>query len=171
MLVNLPPERFSKDARDFSAQLRKHYGWILDQPMIPAGHSSFEQYLTDRILKGRGDRWIDRLELNVVSRACEVLGLRITKGPDASLTGHRQADWMSFGASGYDVLKDRPAALSDCLTAMAREEGVDGRFFGRLFGPWTTWLKSRSLGDEFERLCCTNRIVTGLPPVASEHVV
>ncbi len=136
MLVTLPPEKFSKDARDFSAQLRKHYGWILDQPMIPAGHSPLEQYLTDRILKRRGDRWIDRLELNVVSRACEVLGLRITKGPDASLAGHREADWMSFGASGYDVLKNGPAALSDCLTAMAREEGVDGRFFGRLFGPW-----------------------------------
>ncbi|GGG68974.1 hypothetical protein GCM10011415_15360 [Salipiger pallidus] len=88
----------------------------------------------------------------MVSRACEVLGLRITKGPDASLTGHREADWMSFGASGYDVLKDGPAALSDCLTAMAREKGVDRRFFGRLFGPWTTWLKSRSLGDEFEPL-------------------
>lgn len=152
MLVKLPPEKFSKDARDFSAQLRKHYGWILDQPMIPAGHSPFEQYLTDRILKGRGDRWVDRLELNVVSRACEVLGLRIAKGPDASLAGHREADWMSFGVSGYDVLKDGPMALSGCLAEMAREDGVDGRFFGRLFGPWTTWLKSRSLGDEFEPL-------------------
>jgi|GEM_PF-4991275 len=152
MLVSFPPEKFSKDARDFSAQLRKHYCWILDHPMIPADLSPFEQYLTDRILKGRGDRWIDRLELNVVSRASEVLGLRIAKGPDASLAGHREADWRSFGAVGYDVLKDGPVALSDCLAAMAREEGVDGRFFGRLFGPWTTWLKSRSLGDEFEPL-------------------
>ncbi|WP_252737603.1 hypothetical protein [Citreicella sp. C3M06] len=59
---------------------------------------------------------------------------------------------MSFGASGYDVLKDGPVALSDCLAALSREDGVDGRFFGRLFGPWTTWLKSRSLGDEFESL-------------------
>jgi len=152
MLVSLPPEKFSKDARDFSAQLRKHYGWILDQPMIPAGHSPFEQYLTDRILKGRGDRWIDRLELNVVSRACEVLGQRIAKGPDASLAGHREADWRGFGALGYDVLKGGPVALSDCLAAMAREEGVDGRFFDRVFGAWATWLKSRSLGDEFEPL-------------------
>ncbi len=152
MLVSLPPEKFSKDARDFSAQLRKHYVWVVDQPMIPAGHSPFEQYLTDRILRGRGDRWIDRLELNVVSRACEVLGLRIAKGPDASLAGHREADWRSFGALGYDVLRSGPVALSDCLAAMAREAGVDGRFFGRLFGPWTTWLKSRSLGDEFEPL-------------------
>ena len=53
---------------------------------------------------------------------------------------------------GYDVLTNGPVALSDCLEAMACEEGVDGRFFGRLFGPWTTWLKSRSLGDEFEPL-------------------
>ncbi|MCA0851042.1 TniQ family protein [Salipiger thiooxidans] len=152
MLVNLPPEKFSKDARDFSAQLRKHYGWILDQRMIPAELSPFEQYLSDRILKGRGDRWIDRLELNVVSRACEVLGLRIAKGPDASLAGHIEADWMSFAAMGYDVLKDGPVALSECLAAMAREDRVDGRFFGRVFGAWATWLNNRSLGDEFEPL-------------------
>lgn len=152
MLVILPPEKFSKDARDFSAQLRKHYFWVRDQPMVTADHSPFEQYLSDRILKGRGERWIDRLELNVVSRACEVLGLRIARGPDASMTGHREADWMSFVASGYDVLKEGPVALSDCLTAMAREDSVDGRFFGRVFGAWATWLKSRTLGDEFEPL-------------------
>ncbi|MBL3609008.1 TniQ family protein [Rhodovulum sulfidophilum] len=152
MLVSLPPEKFSKDARDFSAQLRKHYGWILDQPVIYADHSPFEEYLTNRILKGRGERLLDRLELNVVSRACEVLGLRIAKGSDASLAGHREADWMSFGALGYEVLKGGPLALSDCLAAMAREDGVDGRFFGRVFGAWATWLKSLSLGDEFEPL-------------------
>lgn len=53
---------------------------------------------------------------------------------------------------GLRRAEDGPVALSDCLAAMAREEGVNGRFFGRLFGPWTTWLKSRSLGDEFEPL-------------------
>lgn len=152
MLVSLPVEKYSKDGRDFSAQLRKHYGRIVDQPLVQADHSRFEQYLTDRILKGRGDQWIDRFELNEVSRACEVLGLRIAKGPDASLVGHREADWMSFGALGYDVLKDGPVALSECLAAMAREDGVDGRFFDRVFGAWATWLKSRSLGDEFEPL-------------------
>ncbi len=152
MLVSLPPERFSKNARDFTARLQKHYGWILDEPVIHADHSLFEQYLTGRVLKGRGARWIDRLELNVVSRASEVLGLRIAKGPDALLVGNSEADWMSFGVLGYDVLKDGPTALSDCLAAMAHEGGVDGRFFGRVFGAWTTWLNSRSLGDEFEPL-------------------
>ena len=152
VLVSLPPEKFSKDARDSTAQLRKHYCWILEQPIVQADRSSFEQYLTDCILKGRGERWIDRLELDVVSRASEVLGLRIAKGPDALLVGHSEADWMSFGALGYDVLKEGPTALANCLAAMAREDGVDGRFFGRVFGAWTTWLKSRSLGDEFEPL-------------------
>ncbi len=130
VLVSLPPEKFSKDARDFSAQLRKHYCWILEQPVIHADHSLFEQYLTNRVLKGRSALWIDRLELNVVSRASEVLGLRIAKGPDALLVGHSEADWMNFGALGYDVLKDGLTTVSDCLAAMAREHGVDGRFFG-----------------------------------------
>ncbi|AVW93472.1 hypothetical protein DA792_14630 [Celeribacter baekdonensis] len=152
MLMSLPAEKFHKDARDFAAQLRKHHGWILDQPVLQATPSPFEAYLTNRILSGRGDRWIDRLELNVASRACEVLGLRIAKGPDAALAGHSERDWMTYGALGYDILKDGPVALTDCLAAMAHEDGADGRFFGRLFGPWMAWLKSRSLGDEFEPL-------------------
>ncbi|RAK20057.1 hypothetical protein ATI53_100757 [Salipiger aestuarii] len=69
---------------------------------------------------------MDRLELNVASRACEVLGLRIAKGPDAALAGHSEQDWMNYGALGYDILKDGPAALTDCLAAMAHEGGADG---------------------------------------------
>ncbi len=152
MLVCLPAEKFYKDAKDFAAQLRKYRGWILDQPVTQANHSAFELYLTNRILSERGERWIDRLELNVASRACEVLGLRIAEGPDAALKGYSEAEWMSYGDQGYDILKNGPSALSDCLTAMGREDGVDRRFFGRLFGPWMAWLKSRSLGDEFEPL-------------------
>ncbi|MBQ2262447.1 MAG: TniQ family protein [Loktanella sp.] len=152
MLICLPPEKFHKDARDFAAQLQKHHDWILDQPVVQANSSPFEAYLTNRILSGRGDRWIDRLELNVASRACEVLGLRIAKGPDAALAGHSEPDWMNYGVLGYEILKEGPLALSSCLADMAREDGVDGRFFGRLFGPWMAWLKSRSLGDEFEPL-------------------
>ncbi|UOA28261.1 hypothetical protein DSM107133_03006 [Pseudosulfitobacter sp. DSM 107133] len=152
MLISLPAEKFHKDARDFAAQLRKHHVWILDQPVVHANPSPFEAYVTNRILSGRGDRWIDRLELNVASRACEVLGLRVAKGPDAALAGHSEADWMTYGFLGYDILKDGPVALSNCLADMAREDVVDGRFFDRLFGPWMAWLKSRSLGDEFEPL-------------------
>ncbi|TQS74051.1 TniQ family protein [Rhodobacteraceae bacterium] len=152
MLISFPAEKLHKDARDFAAQLRKHHGWILDQPVVKAPPSPFEAYISNRILSGRGDRWIDRLELNVASRACEVLGLRIARGPDAALAGHSEPDWMIYGALGYDILKDGPDALSECLIAMARVDGVDGRFFGRLFGPWMAWLKSRSLGDEFEPL-------------------
>jgi len=152
MLACLPAEKFNKDARDFAAQLQKHHGWILDQPVGQADSSPFEAYLTNRILSGRGDRWIDRLELNVASRACEVLGLRIAKGPDAALAGHSEPDWRKYGVLGYHLLKDGPAALSDCLAALAREDGADSRFFCRLFGPWIAWLKSRSLGDEFEHL-------------------
>lgn len=152
MLVCLPAEKFHKDARDFAAQLRKHHVWILDQPVVQANPSPFEAYIASRILSGRGDRWIDRLELNVASRACEVLGLRIAKGPDAALARHSEPDWMTYGVLGYDILKDGLVAFADCLAAMAHEDGADGRFFGRLFGPWMAWLKSRSLGDEFERL-------------------
>ncbi len=126
LLVCLPAERFHKDARDFAAQLQKHHDWILDQPLVQANSRPFEAYLTHRILSGRGDRWMDRLELNVASRACEVLGLRIAKGPDAALAGHSEQDWINYGALGYDILKDGPAALTDCLAAMAHEGGADG---------------------------------------------
>ncbi|WP_378946274.1 hypothetical protein [Paracoccus sp. R86501] len=75
MLVCLPAEKFYKDAKDFAAQLWKYHGWILDQPVAQVNCSAFELDLTNRILSGQGERWFDRLELNVASRAYEVLGL------------------------------------------------------------------------------------------------
>lgn len=54
--------------------------------------------LTNRILNRHRKLWIDHLELNVGSRACEVLGLRISKGSDAARAGHSEADWVDCGA-------------------------------------------------------------------------
>jgi hypothetical protein len=100
-LVSLPPEKFTKDGRDFTAQIRKHFDWIARQKPVRAESNEFEDYLTTRLLKGRGDAWIDELELNVVSRACEILGLLIGVGSEAKLTGHTQTEWARFGQQGY----------------------------------------------------------------------
>jgi len=152
MLVSLPPEKFTKDGKDFTAQIRKHFDWVLSQAPVPAEQSAFEHYLTARVLKGRGDEWIDSLDLNVASRACEVLGLLLAKGPDVSLSGHTEKDWAQFGAAGFEVLKEGAEALSTCLRDQVAQVEGDRRFFAKVYGPLITWLRGRGLGEEFEPL-------------------
>jgi hypothetical protein len=152
MLLSLPPEKFTKDGKDFTVQIRKHFDWILSQRSIPNEHSAFECYLIERVLQGRGDDWIDSLELNVASRACEVLGLLLTKGAEAKLSGHTEKDWAIYGAVGYEILKEGAEALSLCLCDLETHEGGDHRFFAKIYGPFITWLRGRGLGEEFEPL-------------------
>ncbi|PTW33649.1 MULTISPECIES: hypothetical protein [Rhodovulum] len=150
--MSLPPETFSRNGKDFTAQIRKHFDWILAQEPVPADHTPFERYLAARVLTGRKGDWIDSLALNVASRACEVLGLLLDRGPEAALTGHGAADWVRFGARGYEVLSAGPDALCACLAAVAGADGGRRRFFGRAYGPWMAWLGGRGLGEEAEPL-------------------
>ncbi|MER5173264.1 TniQ family protein [Thioclava kandeliae] len=151
LLVTLPPEKFTKDGRDFTAQVRKHFGWVLSQGIVPAETGSFEHYLSQRILNGRGDAWLDGFELNIAARLCEVLGLLLEKGPEASLSGHNEQDWARYGEAGFQVLKGGELAFLGCLQELA-EQHAEKRFFGRIYGPLVTWLQGRGLGNEVEPL-------------------
>ncbi|WP_339111887.1 TniQ family protein [Thioclava sp. GXIMD2076] len=151
LLVTLPPEKITRDGRDFAAQIRKHFDWVLSQNFVPAATGSFECCLMERILSGRGDAWLDRLELNVAARLCEVLGLLLKKGPEATLSGHGEHEWAQYGEAGYQVLKGGELAFSSCLQELA-EQHAEKRFFGRIYGPLMKWLQSRGLGDEVEPL-------------------
>ncbi|WP_339108026.1 TniQ family protein [Thioclava sp. GXIMD4216] len=151
LLVTLLPEKFTKDGRDFAAQVRKHFGWVLSQGIVPAETGSFERYLLRRILNGRGDAWLDRFELNIAARLCEVLGLLLKKGPEATLSGHDEHDWGQYGEAGYQVLKGGELGFLACLQELA-EQHAEKRFFGRIYGPLVTWLQGRGLGDEVEPL-------------------
>lgn len=92
------------------------------------------------------------MELNVASRACEVFGLLREKGPDGRLSGHSEAEWTRFGQSGFEVFRHGQEAVTKEMERLLSSPGADRRFFSRVYGPFTTWLNDRGLGDEFEPL-------------------
>ncbi len=151
-LINLPSAKHSRNRQDFTAQLRKHWDFL--QSAVPTAQPTtpFEIWLFNRIMGRRGTGLIDRLELNVASRACEMLGLLLDRGPNAKRTGRSEQDWAQFAQSGFDVLNDGEEALSDCLTELMSRENADRRFFSTVYGPFTDWLNGRGLGEEFEPL-------------------
>lgn len=152
-LMSLPREAFTLHGYDFTAQIRKHWQLIEGAGLKPQAHTPFEAYLCRRIAGERGAAWIDRLELNVVSRACEVFGLlREQQGPDGKLSGHSDAKWAYFCQKGFEVFQQGADAVIAEMKRMLSRPGVDRRFFSRVYGPFTTWLNGRGLGDEFEPL-------------------
>ena len=151
-LMSLPAEAFTLHGYDFTAQLHRHWQLIERREPASQDHSAFEGYLWRRVSGERGKAWIDRLELNVASRACEVFGLLREQGPDSRLGGHSETDWARFGQSGFEVLRQGADALVEEMARMLSRPGIDRRFFSRVYGPFTTWLNSRGLGDEFEPL-------------------
>lgn len=151
-LMSLPVEKFTLGGYDFAAQMRLHWLKISQSAPKLCAPSVFENWLTKRIGGIRGQRWIDQLELNVASRACEVLGLRLLEGPCAALSGHDADDWARYADVGFHIMRGGVGAFECALSDMLKDDGVDQRFFSKVYGPLTAWLNGRGLGDEFEPL-------------------
>ncbi|MFD1882157.1 TniQ family protein [Paracoccus pacificus] len=151
-LMPLPAETFTLHGYDFASQIQKHWQLIERAEPVPQDHTEFEEYLWRRVAGARGEAWIDQLDLNVASRACEVFGLLRERDPDSKLSGHSETEWAQFGQSGFEVLRQGADALAEEMARMLYRPGVDRRFFSRVYGPFTTWLNSRGLGEEFEPL-------------------
>lgn len=151
-LMLLPTETFTLHGYDFTAQIRTHWQLIEQTEPERRDHTDFEKYLWRRVAGERGEAWVDQLDLNVISRACEVFGLLRVRGPDSMLSGHSETEWARFGQSGFEVLRQGAGALAEEMARMLARPGANRRFFSRVYGPFTTWLNSRGLGDEFEPL-------------------
>lgn len=148
----LPAETCTLHGYDFASQLQKRWQLIERAEPVPQDHTEFEAYLWRRVAGERGEAWLDRLVLNVASRACETFGLLREQGPDSRLSGHSETEWARFGQSGFEVLRQGADALAEEMTRMLSRRGIDRRFFSRVYGPFTTWLNGRGLGDGFEPL-------------------
>lgn len=151
-LIVLPAEKFTLRGYDFAAQMRLHWPEITQSVSKSCALSPFENWLTARIGRMRGKGWIDGLELNVTSRACEILGLRLVEGPNVALSGYDAAGWARYADVGYQIMHGGIDAFEAALSEMLKGSDVDRRFFSKVYGPLTTWLNGRGLGDESEPL-------------------
>lgn len=74
-LMPLPAEASNLHGYDFASQIHKHWQLIERTEPVPQAHTEFERYLWRQVVGEGGEAWIDQLDLNVASRACEVFGL------------------------------------------------------------------------------------------------
>ncbi|VDC26350.1 hypothetical protein XINFAN_01611 [Pseudogemmobacter humi] len=128
-LMPLPAEATNLHGYDFASQIRKHWQLIERTEPVRQAHTEFEGYLWRRVVGERGDAWIDQLDLNVASRACEVFGLLRERGPDSKLSGHSETEWAQFGQSGFEVFQRGADALAEEMARMLSRPGIDRRFF------------------------------------------
>ena len=149
-LLELPQEGSAIRGYDYAAQVRDHWATIANARPVEQRHTDFEAWLSARIKSVRGASWIDKLELNVASRTCEVFGLLLEKGPEAALSGHSARDWASYADRGFQIMRGGSDAFDAALEDLLQHQYVDRRFFSKVYGPLTNWLGSRSLGPEFE---------------------
>lgn len=92
---------------------------------VPAPESSLEAYLLERIMRGPGQAWIDRLPFHVAAQTCENFGALILLGPDAARDKMTDSEWQQAGAVGFSVLKQGPQALTDKLKDLQRASPLD----------------------------------------------
>ena len=151
-LMLLPAEKLTLRGYDFSTQIRLHWPSIKQSSPGARTHTQFEKWLEARIDGKREASWFDQLELNVASRTCEILGLRLVEGPNAHLSGHSSSEWAKYADVGYRVLRDGVESFERALSEMMNDKGVDRRFFSKVYGVLTIWLNGRGLGYEFEPL-------------------
>lgn len=112
----LPAEPITLHGYDFTAQLRKNWQLIEQAEPVPQKHTALESYLCGRVSGERGEAWIDQLELNVASRACEVFGLLLAQGPDGKPRGHGEAVSIepTFTGGDYAQAADEDRISGSC---------------------------------------------------------
>ncbi|MEJ2002711.1 MAG: TniQ family protein [Maritimibacter sp.] len=126
-LVTLPTDSYLPKHYDFSAQIRKHWSFIITSEVVPQARTEFEDYLEKRIAGHRGRTWIDQLDLSMTIRACEALGFRLVVGEQAKMSGFSSADWARFEDRGYRVMKRGPKAFSDARSRLFARGMVNRR--------------------------------------------
>jgi hypothetical protein len=141
-LISLRDERLASHAYDFASVVKKNWGLLQHaaETLSSRKPTGLEDYIRQRLAGHVGDRWVDELALPVVSKASEMLGMRMIFGAKAKSTSRTEADWHVCGQQGYSVLKGGPSALIDVLQDLKAEFRSPISSHNRDIGAFFHWL-------------------------------
>ncbi|MCX8281516.1 TniQ family protein [Phyllobacterium sp. 0TCS1.6C] len=171
----LPEEKFTIHAYDFASVARKHWELIISA----AGEAQYrepnelEHYIRKRLSGWRGQDWIDSLPLPAVSKASEMLGMRLLFGASAAASEMSDGDWHSCGQRGFDVLRGGPSSLLETLWHFKAEYRSPFASHNRDLGGFFAWLTSDPYGGGVEplRKLVRSFIVENYPVVAGTSIL
>ncbi|MEJ6404800.1 hypothetical protein [Yoonia sp. 2307UL14-13] len=101
----------------------------------------FENYVVRRLVGDDGWSWLDQLELDVVCRLCEGLGIVLEHGPKAFRSGLSSVELARATAAGFCAATEGKAGLREAfhVVKMASPGTVKGYLSD--FGALTRWLR------------------------------
>lgn len=106
--------------------------------------SGLEGYIATRIERGKSVSWIDRLELYVAAKFCELIGALKLRGHKAKCDCFSERQWREAGDIGYAVVSQGETAIWDFLSE-ARAAYPDVKFGNQgvqaVLGPLNEWLR------------------------------
>ncbi len=153
-LVVIPPELHTIHNYDFVGQVRKNWTFIISQADNATSHkpTEFEGYILDRLEGAVSNPFLDSLPLYVAARLCEVLGFVMQNGPKRRISEATDDDLRLAGQAGFEALRRGEEGLYAALEAMVSPVALRTVRHQSDFGAFFEWLRTSSMGDDFEML-------------------
>lgn len=115
--------------------------------------TSLQNYIMNRIYGKSGPAWLDGQQLNLTSRACEMLGIIVVQGSDVDLKNVANEQWCEAGDIGYSFASRGKAGIYEGLKIVydrhihSGKSGGPQKAFGRLFQWLQYHRKDKSRGS------------------------
>lgn len=153
-LVVVPPELHTLQNYDFVGQVRKNWTFINLQADNGVCHkpTEFEGYISERLDGAASNSFLDGLPMHVAARLCEVLGFVIQNGPKRRISEATDDDLRLAGQAGFEALRSGENGLYAALEAMVSPIALRTVRHQADFGAFFEWLRSSSMGEDFEML-------------------
>ncbi|MBL3611343.1 TniQ family protein [Rhodovulum sulfidophilum] len=147
-LVPLPTSSGTRERFDVT---RLTSGFSPPEPQIANDQDLlFEHYLRNRIEKGAGNTWLDRLPFHVAAQTCEGFGLLLTLGPKTRRETATPAQWAAAGTAGFSVLRRGPDAFRQKLKDIQQTHPVDNTLYRTRYRVFFEWLRHRDDDPQFD---------------------
>ncbi|MCE8420808.1 TniQ family protein [Rhodovulum sulfidophilum] len=147
-LVPLPTSSGTRERFDVT---RLTSGFSPPEPQIANDQDLlFEHYLRNRIEKGPGNTWLDRLPFHVAAQTCEGFGLLLTLGPKTRRETATPAQWAAAGTAGFSVLRRGPDAFRQKLKDIQQAHPVDNTLYRTRYRVFFEWLRHRDDDPQFD---------------------
>lgn len=120
-MLALPDAEYPRCQHDFYQRVEDHWRVIVRSASatVSVKHGvELEKYLAKRLRGKKTNKWCDQLDLDLICRLCEWIGIVLTLGAKACPT-HLEAGQMSRAAStGFEALSRGPQTLETAFRAI-----------------------------------------------------
>ncbi len=153
-LIVIPPELHTLHNYDFVGQVLKNWAFVNYHADTATRHkpTEFEGYIFDRLGGTSSNPFLDDLPLYVAARLCEVLGFVMQNGPKLRISEATDDDLRLAGQTGFDALRRGEDGMYAALEAMVSPIALRTVRHQSDFGAFFEWLRTSSMGEDFETL-------------------